>query len=125
MIPVAKLIALTLSILSLLWLLAHAFFVPGSPWQDRMLQGIAMVGLSGSICFAGGLVFELPNRKFDPEPPLPLTQTLPVRLFLGRGTDGSPVCRELVSGGRLRSADLEEPAALKQITGDLRCPRGA
>lgn len=81
MIPVAKLIALTLSILSLLWLLAHAFFVPGSPWQDRMLQGIAMVGLSGSICFAGGLVFELPNRKFDPEPPLPLTQTLPVRLF--------------------------------------------
>ena len=81
MIPVAKLIALTLSILSLLWLLGHAFFVPGSPWQDRLLQGIATVGLAGSICFAGGLVFELPNRKFDPEPPVPLTQTLPVRLF--------------------------------------------
>lgn len=81
MVPLAKLIALLLSILSLLWVLGHAFFVPGSGWQDRLIQSLAMVGLAGSVCLASGLVFELPNRKFDPEPPVPLAQTLPVRLF--------------------------------------------
>lgn len=81
MVPVAKLIALMLSMLSLLVLLAHAFFVPGSSWPDRLRDALGMLGMAASICFASGLVFEIPNRKFDPEPPVPLTQTLPVRLF--------------------------------------------
>lgn len=81
MVPIAKLIALTLSILSLCALAGHAFFVPGSPWEDRLLDAFAMLGLSASICFASGLVFEIPNRKFDPEPTPHLIQTLPVRLF--------------------------------------------
>lgn len=81
MAPLAKFIALTISILSLLLMLGHAFFVPGTSWESRLLDGLAMLALAGSVCFAAGLIFELPNRKFDPEPTPPLTQTLPVRLF--------------------------------------------
>lgn len=81
MLPVVKFAALLASILSLCALLGHAFFIPGSPWQDRLLGALAMLGLSGSICFASGLIFAIPDRRFDPEPPVPLTRTLPVRLF--------------------------------------------
>ncbi|MGC2637174.1 MAG: hypothetical protein WA294_08330 [Acidobacteriaceae bacterium] len=81
MLPLAKFLALTLSILSLCALLAHAFFVPGADWHDRLVDGLGMLGLAASICFASGLIFEIPDRKFDPEPTPPLTHTLPVRLF--------------------------------------------
>ena len=81
MLPFAKFVALTLSILSLCALLAHAFFVPGAGWEDRLLDGLGMLGLAASVCFASGLVFEIPNRRFDPEPTPSLTHTLPVRLF--------------------------------------------
>jgi hypothetical protein len=81
MLQIAKFLGLVLSILSLCVLMAHAFFVPGSPWQDRLLDGLAMLGLAWSVCFASGLIFEIPDRRFDPGPSLRLTQTLPVRLF--------------------------------------------
>ncbi len=81
MLPVAKVVALALSILSLYLLLAHAFFVPGSPWGDRLLDGLGTMGLAACVCFASGLLFEIPERKFDPEPTPPLMRTLPVRLF--------------------------------------------
>jgi len=81
MLPLAKLVALGLSILSLCLLITHAFFVPGSPWGDRLLDALGVLGLSGAICLASGFLFEIPNRKFDPEPTPPLLQTLPVRLF--------------------------------------------
>lgn len=81
MLPLAKFLALALSILSLCALLGHAFFVPGAGWQDRLLDGLGMLGLAASVCFASGLIFEIPDRKFDAEPRVPLTHTLPVRLF--------------------------------------------
>jgi hypothetical protein len=81
MLQVAKFGALAVSILSLCALVGHAFFVPGSSWDDRLLDGLAMLGLTASICFASGLIFEIPDSKFDPEPSPRLTQTLPVRLF--------------------------------------------
>jgi hypothetical protein len=81
MLQIAKFVALAVSILSLCALMEHAFFVPGSPWGDRLLDALAMLGLTASICFASGLLFEIPNRRFDPEPTPPLTRTLPVRLF--------------------------------------------
>lgn len=81
MLQIAKFLALALSILSLYALLGHAFFVPGSGWGDRLLDGLAMLGLAASVCFASGFIFEIPDRKFDPEPSPRLTQTLPVRLF--------------------------------------------
>jgi hypothetical protein len=81
MLPLAKFAALTVSILSLCALLGHAFFMPGVGWEDRLFDGLGMMGLAASVCFASGLVFEIPNRKFDPGPAIPLTHTLPVRLF--------------------------------------------
>jgi hypothetical protein len=81
MLLLAKFVALTLSILSLCALLGHAFFVPGAAWEDRLIDGLGMMGLAASVCFASGLIFEIPNRKFDPEPTPSLTKTLPVRLF--------------------------------------------
>ncbi|HEY6448348.1 MAG TPA: hypothetical protein VIY53_17955 [Acidobacteriaceae bacterium] len=81
MLPLAKFLALTLSILSLCALLAHAFFVPGADWHDRLVDGLGMLGFAASVCFASGLIFEIPDRKFDPEPTPSLMQTLPVRLF--------------------------------------------
>lgn len=81
MLPLLKFVALTLSILSLCALLTHAFFVPGAGWEDRLLDGLGMLGLAASVCFASGLIFEIPNRRFDPEPTPALTHTLPVQLF--------------------------------------------
>ena len=82
MLQIAKFFGLSGSILSLCLLMGHAFFIPGSGWEDRLLSGLATLGLAGSVCFASGLLFEIPNRKFDPEPVPPLLDTLPVRLFL-------------------------------------------
>ena len=81
MLPIAKFVAMALSILSLCLLMTHAFFVPGSLWADRLLDALGVLGLSGGVCFASGFLFEIPNRKFDPEPTPPLLRTLPVRLF--------------------------------------------
>jgi len=81
MLPIAKFLALLSSIFSLWVLMAHAFFIPGSPWSDRLVTALILLGLSGCVCFAAGLIFELPERKFDPEPTPRLTDTLPVRLF--------------------------------------------
>lgn len=81
MLPIAKFLALASSIFSLGVVMGHAFFVPGSPWGDRLVSALILLGLSGCICFAAGLIFELPERKFDPEPTPPLIGTLPVRLF--------------------------------------------
>lgn len=81
MVQIAKFLGLTLSILSLCAVFTHAFFVPGSGWGDRLLDGLGMLGLAASVCFASGLIFEIPDRKFDPEPTPRLSQTLPVRLF--------------------------------------------
>jgi hypothetical protein len=37
--------------------------------------------MTASVCFASGLLFEIPERRFDPEPTPPLLRTLPVQLF--------------------------------------------
>lgn len=80
MLQVAKLVALALCILTLYALLGDAFFVPGAGWQERLIDALGMLGLAGSVCLASGLLFEIPDRKFDPEP-IRLRETLPVRLF--------------------------------------------
>lgn len=81
MLQIAKFFGLAGSILSLYVLLGDAFFIPGSGWEDRLISAVATLGLAASVCFASGLLFEIPNRRFDPEPVPPLMRTLPVRLF--------------------------------------------
>ncbi len=72
----AKAAALILSILSLYALLVSAFFVPGSPWQTRLMTSIETLAMAGCTCFASGLLFSLTARA---EPPV--NRTLPVQLF--------------------------------------------
>lgn len=81
MLQIAQFFGLAGSILSLCLLLGDAFFIPGSGWGDRLISAVATLGLTACVCFASGLLFEIPNRKFDPEPVPPLLRTLPVRLF--------------------------------------------
>jgi hypothetical protein len=72
----AKVVALTLTILSIYALLDSVFFVPGSPWQQRLLTSIETLAMTGCVCFASGLLFSLTTQS---EPPV--TRTLPVQLF--------------------------------------------
>lgn len=101
MLEIGKLVSLLLSILSLDALLTSAFFVPGSHWDERLLNSLARVVLAGCVCFASGLLFNQPEQR-DPQRRDPghgnsghgnsghgdsgatsdIMRTLPVRLFL-------------------------------------------
>jgi len=72
----ARAVALILSIVSLYALLGSAFFVPGSPWQTRLLSSVETLAMSACVCFASGLLFSMSTET---EPPV--TRTLPVQLF--------------------------------------------
>jgi hypothetical protein len=93
---IGKLVSLLLSILSLDALLTSAFFVPGSHWDERLLNSLARVVLAGCVCFASGLLFNRSEPR-DPKRRDPghgnsglgdsgatsdIMRTLPVRLFL-------------------------------------------
>jgi lipopolysaccharide export LptBFGC system permease protein LptF len=77
----AKVAALILAILSIYALLASAFFAPGSPWQQRLLASVEMLAISGCVCFASGLLFQLTSQSAQSEDGPPVTRTLPVQLF--------------------------------------------
>jgi hypothetical protein len=59
----------------------HAFFVPGTRWEQRMLMAAFRLGWAAYVCFMSGLVFKIPVRT-NPDRNQKLTATLPVRLFL-------------------------------------------
>jgi uncharacterized membrane protein YdcZ (DUF606 family) len=77
----AKLAALILTILSIYALLASAFFVPGSPWNQRLLTSVETLAMTGCVCFASGLLFRLTNQSVNGQQEPPVTRTLPVQLF--------------------------------------------
>jgi ABC-type enterobactin transport system permease subunit len=72
----AKVVALTLTILSIYALLVSVFFVPGSPWSERLLASIETLAMTTCVCFASGLLFSATTQT---EPPV--MRTLPVQLF--------------------------------------------
>jgi magnesium-transporting ATPase (P-type) len=77
LLELGKAITLIMSILSLYALLVSAFFVPGSAWDERLVNSLLRIALAACMCFASGLLF----RSSEPDEP-PVTRTLPVRLFL-------------------------------------------
>ena len=77
----AKAVTLVLSIVSIYALLGSAFFVPGSPWQHRLLSSIETLAMTGCVCFASGLLFSLTTQSATGKEGLPVTRTLPVQLF--------------------------------------------
>ena len=78
LLELGRLFSLLLSILSLDALLASAFFVPGSHWDDRLLNSLMRILLAACVCFASGLLFEQHQGN---EADSDILRTLPVRLF--------------------------------------------
>ena len=77
LLEVGKAFSFIISILSLYALLVSAFFVPGSTWEDRLVDSLLRIALAGCVCFASGLMFRSAEHA-----EVPLMRTLPVRLFL-------------------------------------------
>jgi hypothetical protein len=80
LLEIGQVVSLLLSILSLGALLTSAFFVPGSHWEDRLLDSLGRIVLAGCVCFASGLLFTAPGYR-DPEAGSDIMRTLPVKLF--------------------------------------------
>ena len=79
LLELSKSLSFFLSLFSLYPVLASAFFVPASRWQERLEITLPYVALSACICFLSGYLFSRPS----PENPQgdSLIATLPVRLF--------------------------------------------
>src|SRR5271167_1802080 len=77
----AKVAALTLTILSIYALLGSVFFVPGSSWQQRLLTSVETLAMTGCVCFASGLLFSITTLPANGKDGPPVTRTLPVQLF--------------------------------------------
>jgi len=65
-----------MSILSLCALLDTAFFIPATRWEERLVASLARILLAGSVSVFSGVLFHFS------QPNVPLTKTLPVRVFL-------------------------------------------
>jgi hypothetical protein len=66
-----------LGILSLYALIDSAFFLTATSWEQRFLASLIRVVLAACISVASGMLFRL-----DTHPVIPLSRTLPVRIFL-------------------------------------------
>ena len=114
----AKAVALILTIISIYALLVNVFFVPGSPWQQRLLTSVETLAMTGCVCFASGLLFSITTPSVAGQEEPPVTRTLArSALLLVAGRRGADVSAVAVSGGLLHSDDLEEPAVLIQLRG--------
>ena len=58
----------------------HAFFVPGTQWEERISTTALKLAIVGCVCFLSGMVFTWPAGT-NPDRGVALTATLPVRLF--------------------------------------------
>jgi len=80
LLELARPLSFFLSMLSLYPVLASAFFVPGSRWEERLELALLRVCVAGCICFSSGLLYAWHSRT-DPAANEPLFATLPVRVF--------------------------------------------
>jgi hypothetical protein len=71
-----KVASFLMSILSLCALLDTAFFIPATRWEERLVASLARILLAGSVSVFSGVLFHFS------QPNVPLTKTLPVRVFL-------------------------------------------
>jgi len=77
LLEIAKPIALTLCLLSLLAVFHAAFLVPASDLQQKIWDSLEHLSLAAGICLASGLIFREPG----PTRGASLISTLPVQLF--------------------------------------------
>ncbi len=76
----AKAVALILTIVSIYALLGSAFFAPGSPWDQRLLNSVETLAMTACICLASGILFSVTEQS-GPASARILMRTLPVQLF--------------------------------------------
>lgn len=69
------------SMLALYPVVAAAFFVPGSHWQDRLILAAARMGLAGCVALVSGIMFARP-WLYDEGAGRRLLAALPVRIYL-------------------------------------------
>jgi len=80
LLELARPLSFFLSMLSLYPVLASAFFVPGSRWEERLEMALLRAAMAACICFSSGLLYAWHTRT-DPEAAEPFLATLPVRVF--------------------------------------------
>ena len=77
LLDLGRAISFALSLLSLYALLDTAFFLPATRWEERLAASFARIGLAACLSLISGMLF-----RYHARPEVPLTRTLPVRLFL-------------------------------------------
>jgi hypothetical protein len=80
LLDLSRALSFVLSLVALDWATLGAFFVPGSTLQDRLGVATLRLGLAACVCFLSGIFFSWPSPAHRNRH-LPLTSTLPVRLF--------------------------------------------
>ena len=77
----SKFLSFFLGMMLLFPVIASAFFVPGSHWQQRLVLALVKIAFAGCACFGSGLFF---LGKADAAEDIVdrLLRTLPVRMFL-------------------------------------------
>ncbi|MFZ0302681.1 MAG: hypothetical protein WAL75_08350 [Terracidiphilus sp.] len=74
------------SMFALYPVVAGAFFVPGSHWQDRLIIAAARMGLAGCLALVSGILFSKPWANHDGPGQdgagRRLLAALPVRIYL-------------------------------------------
>jgi hypothetical protein len=83
LLELARPLSFFLSMLSLYPVIASAFFVPGTRWEERLSMALLRVTMAACVCIASGILYSLPEPRIGAEPQTsePLLSTLPVRLF--------------------------------------------
>ena len=61
LLEIGKSLSFFLSLISLYPLMASAFFVPGSRWQERLEISLPYIALAACLCFASGNLFSRPS----------------------------------------------------------------
>ncbi len=86
LLDLTKALSFFVSMLALYPVVAGAFFVPGSHWQDRLILALARMGLAGCLALVSGILFAKPwvNQGGPGQDGAGqrLMATLPVRIYL-------------------------------------------
>jgi hypothetical protein len=80
LLEIARTLSFFVSMLALYPVVAGAFFVPGSHWQDRLILALARMGLAGCLALVSGILFAKPWLYHDGAGRR-LMAALPVRIY--------------------------------------------
>ena len=86
LLDLTKALSFFVSMFALYPVVAGAFFVPGSHWQDRLILAAARMGLAGCLALVSGILFARPwdykDETGQDGAGRRLFAALPVRIYL-------------------------------------------